>query len=126
MHQFATFAVNTPAQCAIADYIAEHPEFESELSRFYQAKRDFFVDRLKPSRLELVPARSTFFQVADYSAISDESDIDVAKRWTVEHGIASIPLSVFCEDETTDRRLRFCFAKDDDTLERAAEILCKL
>ncbi|MEM8683407.1 MAG: methionine aminotransferase [Pseudomonadota bacterium] len=126
LHQFATFAVNTPAQQAIADFLTGHATFIEQLSTFYQQKRDRFVRLLDDSRLELVPSRSTFFQLVDYSAISEEADTEIARRWTVEHGVASIPLSVFCQQPLTGQRLRFCFAKDDATLEDAAETLCQL
>ncbi len=126
VHQFATFAVNTPAQHAVADFLNQHAGFVDELSTFYQEKRDHFVSLLADSRLELVPTRSTFFQLVDYSAISDEVDTQIAKRWTIQHGVASIPLSVFCETPLTGQRLRLCFAKDDATLERAAETLRRL
>ena len=126
VHQFTTFAVNTPAQFALADYLESEPEFYLALSGFYQQKRDLFCELLEPSRLRLRPSRSTFFQVADYSQISDQPDVDIAERWTRDHGVATIPLSVFCETPFSGRRLRFCFAKDDDTLTRAAERLCEL
>lgn len=126
IHQFSTFAVNTPAQRAIADFLETDADFVPQLADFYQRKRDLFVELLSASRLKLSPTRSTFFQVVDYSAISDAPDTEVAKRWTVEHGVASIPLSVFCATPMSGRRLRFCFAKDDKTLERAAEILSRL
>ena len=118
--------MNTPAQYALADYLECDPEFYLALSSFYQQKRDLFCELLEPSRLRLQPSRSTFFQVADYSEISEQSDVDLAQRWTREHGIATIPLSVFCETPFSGRRLRFCFAKDDETLTRAAEILREL
>jgi methionine aminotransferase len=73
-----------------------------------------------------MPARSTFFQILDYGDVSDEDDLSLAKKWTHEIGVASIPLSVFCESPFTDTRLRFCFAKDDATLEEAAHRLCAL
>ena len=126
VHQFATFAVNTPAQLAIADFLESHGGFIDELSGFYQRKRDLFADLLADSRLQLVPTRSTFFQLVDYSAISDEADTEIARRLTVDHGVASIPLSVFCETPFTGHRLRFCFAKDDATLRDAAATLCRL
>ncbi len=126
VHQFTTFAVNTPAQFALADYLESDPAFYLALSGFYQQKRDLFCDLLEPSRLRLRPSRSTFFQVADYSEISDQPDVEVAEQWTTDNGIATIPLSVFCETPFSGHRLRFCFAKDDETLTRAAEILCEL
>lgn len=126
VHQFTTFAVNTPAQHAIADFLADDGGFVDALSAFYQQKRDLFASLLENSRLRLVPTRSTFFQLVDYSAISDEADTVIARRWTMEHGIGSIPLSVFCATPFTGRQLRLCFAKDDETLRTAAAILCEL
>ena len=81
---------------------------------------------LAQTRLRATPARSTFFQIVDYGDISHELDVDVARRWTREIGVASIPLSVFCEEPLTGTRLRFCFAKDDETLRAAAEKLAQL
>ena len=126
VHQFTTFAVNTPAQFALADFLQSTPTFYETLSDFYQQKRDLFCELITPSRLRFRPSRSTFFQVADYSEITTEPDVDTARRWTIEHGIATIPLSVFCEQPMRGRRLRFCFAKDDETLARAAATLCEL
>ena len=126
VHQFTTFAISTPVQHGIADFLVSNPEFYEELPAFYQQKRDFFCGLLKESRFKLQPARSTFFQILDYAEISSEIDKDLAIRWTRDNGIASIPLSVFCEQPFTGTRLRFCFAKDDATLAAAAEILCDL
>jgi len=126
VHQFTTFAINTPVQHGIADFLVSNPEFYEDLPLFYQEKRDYFCDLLQGSRFKLQPARSTFFQIVDYSAISDELDLEIAKRWTRDYGVASIPLSVFCERSFTGSRLRFCFAKDNATLEAAAEKLCEL
>ncbi len=126
VHQFTTFAVNTPAQFALADFLESDPGFYESLSGFYQKKRDLFCELLEPSKLRLRPSKSTFFQVADYSEISEQPDVDIATQWTREHGVATIPLSVFCEAPISGNRLRFCFAKDDDTLKRAAEKLCAL
>ena len=126
VHQFTTFAISTPVQHGIADFLVSNPEFYEELPVFYQQKRDFFCGLLKESRFNLQPARSTFFQILDYAEISSEIDKDLAIRWTRDNGIASIPLSVFCEQPFTGTRLRFCFAKDDATLAAAAEILCDL
>jgi methionine aminotransferase len=126
VHQFATFSISTPVQYGIADFLVSHPEFYQDLSAFYQEKRDVFCDLLSNSRFKLLPARSTFFQILDYSAISDELDLDLAQQWTRDKGIASIPLTVFCEQPFTGSRLRFCFAKDNAILEAAAEKLCEL
>jgi methionine aminotransferase len=126
VHQFTTFAVNTPVQHALADFLQGHPEFHQRLPAFYQQKRDLFCRLLADSRFRLLPARSTFFQIVDYGEISDELDVALARRWTEEIGVASIPLSVFCEQPFTGTRLRFCFAKDDATLEAACEKLGSL
>ena len=123
IHQFTTFAVSTPMQLGLADYLADNPAWCEELPAFYQRKRDLFCSLLEDSRFDLAPARSTFFQILDYSEISDEEDAKLALRWTRDIGIASIPLSVFCERPFTGKRLRFCFAKDDATLEEAARRL---
>ena len=123
VHQFTTFAVSTPMQLGIADYFSDNPSWCEELPAFYEQKRDHFCRLLEGSRFRLLPTRSTFFQVVDYGEISDEPDVELAVRWTREIGVASIPLSVFCEQPFTGTRLRFCFAKDDATLEEAARRL---
>ena len=120
VHQFTVFTVSTPMQHGVADYLKSNPEFYEQLPAFYQEKRDRFCGLLEGSRFKFAPARSTFFQLLDYGAISDERDADLAVRWTKEIGVASIPLTVFCETPFTGTRLRFCFAKDDATLEAAA------
>ena len=126
VHQYTTFAVVTPVQLGIADFLESDPGFYESLSDFYAAKRDYFCELLAGSRFRFRPAESTFFQLLDYSAISDEHDEALAKRWTRDIGVASIPLSVFCDAPFAGRFLRFCFAKDDETLERAAEKLAAL
>ncbi len=123
VHQFTTFAVSTPMQYGVADFLKSDPDFYLRLPAFYQKKRDRFCDLLADSRFRLQPARSTFFQVMDYAEISDDDDLSLCKRWTRDIGVASIPLSVFCETPFTGARLRFCFAKDDATLEEAARRL---
>ena len=126
VHQFTTFAVSTPMQHGLADYLVANPAFYEDLSAFYQQKRDLFCELLADTRFRFRPSRSTFFQIVDYGDISDEHDVLLAERWTREVGVASIPLSVFCETPYTGTRLRFCFAKDDATLRRAAERLASL
>lgn len=126
VHQFTTFAVNTPVQHALADFLVSDPQFYEDLPAFYQRKRDLFCRLLSESRFRLHPTRSTFFQIVDYSEISNENDVALAKRWTRDIGVASIPLSVFCDETFTGSRLRFCFAKDDATLATACDKLCAL
>ena len=126
VHQFTTFAVSTPMQLGLADYLRSNTTFYEELSAFYQQKRDHFCSALEETRFRFAPARSTFFQIVDYGEISDSVDVELAKQWTKDIGVASIPLSVFCEQPFTGTRLRFCFAKDDDTLTEAVTRLATL
>ena len=126
IHQFVTFCTNTPVQLALADFLRDCPEHHLELPGFYQKKRDYFLSLLGGSRFKFTPSTGTYFQMLDYSAISNERDVDLARRWTVENKLASIPISVFYATAPESTLLRFCFAKDDATLARAAEILCSL
>lgn len=122
VHQFSVFCVHHPTQKGIADYMQE-PKHYLELSAFYQKKRDLFLSLIKNSRFNFTPSKGTYFQVLDYSNITQEYDVDFARRLTIDFGLASIPLSVFNENNLDNKVLRFCFAKKDDTLKRAAEIL---
>ncbi len=122
VHQFVTFAANTPIQLAYAEYTARRTGYE-DLAAFYEAKRDRFVHLLEGSRFTPVPCHGTYFQILDYSRIDDAPDAAFAMRLLREHGIASIPTSAFLYNSEAPRVLRFCFAKRDDTLERAAERL---
>ena len=110
-------------QHALAEYLERYPDFADGLSRFYQSKRDRFLTELEGSRFRCTPARSTFFQLLDYGAISTEADTELALQWTRSPGVASIPLSVFSSMPPACRLLRFCFAKDDATLVDAARRL---
>ncbi|OSN03964.1 methionine aminotransferase [Lonsdalea britannica] len=126
IHQYLTFAVNTPAQLAIADMLRQHPEHWRELPDFYRARRDRFVNALSASRFELLPCQGTYFLLADYKAISTQDDVTFC-RWMTEHvGVAAIPLSVFCADPFPHTLIRLCFAKQESTLDAAAERLCRL
>jgi len=122
VHQFVTFAVNTPIQHAYAEFLDRGVDF-SEVARFYEAKRDRFLALLEGSRFRPLPCRGTYFQILDYSAIGREGDRDMAMRILRRHGVASIPTSAFLSASQAPPVLRFCFAKRDDTLERAAERL---
>lgn len=126
VHQYLTFSVNTPAQLALADMLRSEPEHWQQLSAFYRAKRDRFVQALSNSRLEILPCEGTYFLLADYSAVSDLDDVAFC-HWLTEHvGVAAIPLSVFCADPFPHKLIRLCFAKQDATLDAAAERLCRL
>jgi len=125
IHQYLTFATSTPVQHAYADFLARKEPY-LELPAFYQRKRDLFLSLIRDSRFSFTPSRGTYFQMLDYSAITDERDVDFARRMTVEHGVAAIPPSVFYRDGSDHSVLRFCFAKKDETLRAAAERLCAI
>lgn len=122
IHQFNVFSVNHPVQKGLADYMQD-PNTYLGLYEFFQAKRDLFLNLIKDSRFQFKPSQGTYFQVLDYSKITQEYDVDYAKRLTIENGLASIPLSVFNENKLDNKVLRFCFAKTDNTLKQAADIL---
>ncbi len=124
VHQFLVFSVNSFSQHAISEYL-DVVDF-SEVSKMYQRKRDLFQNLIKNSRFELMPCDGTYFQVVNYNQISSKNDVDFAKELIVNHGVASIPISVFYNDNTDRHMLRFCFAKTDETLIVAAEKLCSI
>ena len=124
-HQFMVFACNTPIQFAIAEFL-EDPLNYQDLSVFYQQKRDLFLDLIKDSKFKLIPSKGTYFQCVNFRDISSESEWDFCQRMTVEHGVAAIPLSPFYHKGTDEGVIRFCFAKKEETLRKAAEILCKM
>ena len=127
VHQFVTFTSVSFLQFALADYMRECPQHANELSNFYQAKRDRFCELLAPSLFRFTPSAGTYFQLADYSALSDEDDMSFVTRLTREHGVAAIPLSpFFASPQPESRIIRFCFCKEDATLAAAAERLCAL
>ncbi len=125
VHEFNVFSVNTPVQYAISDYIKDR-ETLFGLSAFFQQKRDLFGQLMEGSKFRLLPAHGTYFQLADYSAISEENDVDFAKRMTKEFGVAAIPISVFYSNLKDEKLLRFCFAKTDELLQQAAAKLIQI
>ena len=125
VHQFNVFSVNHPIQIALATYLKE-PGHYLELADLFQTKRDLFLKLMEGSRFKMIPSKGTYFQAANYAKISDENDMDFSHRLTIENGVASIPISVFNENNKDDKMIRFCFAKTDETLEKAAEILQKI
>ncbi len=124
VHQFLVFSVNSFSQHTISEYL-DVVDF-NEVSKVYQRKRDLFQNLIKNSRFELMPCDGTYFQVVNYNQISSKNDVDFAKELIVNHGVASIPISVFYNDTTDRHMLRFCFAKTDETLMEAAEKLCSI
>ena len=125
VHQFVTFAVNHPVQRALAEFLKNENNY-LHIGEMYQAKRDLFVDALASSRFKIKPAQGTYFQLLDFSDITNEVDTEFARKMTIENKVASIPVSVFYQNQSTDSVLRFCFAKQDETLLKAAEILCEI
>jgi len=122
-HQYVVFVVNHPLQLALADFMRERPDFALDLAAFYQAKRDFFRRELAGSGFVPQPCAGTYFQLARYDALSDLPDTEFARRLTVDHGVAAIPVSVFSPTGEDNRVVRFCFAKNDATLVAAGERL---
>ncbi|MGI9546779.1 MAG: methionine aminotransferase [Flavobacteriaceae bacterium] len=125
IHEFNVFCANHPIQRALAQYL-KSPENYTDLGPFFQKKRDLFLSGLEGSRFKFTPSEGTYFQLLDYSEISQENDVEFAKQLTIEKGVASIPISVFNMDQADHQQLRFCFAKKNDTLESATEILRKI
>ena len=121
-HQFIVFSVNTPIQLALAEYM-KVPEHYESLGAFYQKKRDFFLEQMKGSSFEPLPCNGSYFQILSYSAISKKSEIEMAEELTKKSKVASIPVSVFYQDKSDHNILRFCFAKREETLEKACAIL---
>ena len=124
-HQFIVFCVNTPVQLAINEYLKTADNYLN-LGSFYQKKRDFFLNSIKGSSFEPLKCEGSYFQLLSYKNISSQSDLQMADELTRKHKVASIPISVFYKDQTDNKILRFCFAKKEETLSRAAEILRKI
>lgn len=124
VHQFNVFSVNSLAQASIAAYLSQTDV--QQLGLFYQNKRDVFRDLLEQSRFKLLPCEGTYFQAVSYRDISDVPDLEFCKRLAIENGVAAIPISVFNANKADQKIIRFCFAKDDETLIQASEKLCKI
>jgi methionine aminotransferase len=122
VHQFNVFSVNHPIQKALAVYM-EDPDTYMKLGGFYQQKRDFFLGLISNSRFTFTPSKGTYFQLLNYSEITSESDLDFTKRLTIVHKLATIPVSVFNKNQQDFNQIRVCFAKTEDTLKAAADIL---
>jgi methionine aminotransferase len=125
VHQFVVFCVNHPIQKALATYLKDEIHY-LKLSDFYQQKRDFFLHLMRGSNFKIIPSKGTYFQMLDFSEISNDNDIAFAERLTKEHKIATIPTSVFNEGRKDFKQIRVCFAKTDETLAEAAQILKQL
>ncbi len=125
VHQFIAFSANTPIQHALAEFIDQKQHY-MELSAFYQEKRDYFQKLVAGSNFKVLPCKGSYFQMLNYAKITQERDVDFAIRLTKEFKVASIPTSVFYKMKTDNNVLRFCFAKSNETLEKAAEKLMKV
>jgi methionine aminotransferase len=126
VHQYVAFVAVTPVQHALADFMEAEPDYPTTLAGSYQARRDLFLDALKGSRFSWETSAGSYFQLLDYSVISSEADTVLCERWTREYGVASIPVSVFYREPPKQTVLRFCFAKSEQLLGEAADILCKI
>jgi methionine transaminase len=124
-HQYIVFSANTPIQHALSEYLQKKDAY-LELNNFYQKKRDYFLSLIAGSKFKFKAAPGTYFQLLDYSGLTDKKDTDYAIELTKKHKIASVPVSVFYNTAVDNKVLRFCFAKNDETIEKAAEILCKI
>jgi methionine aminotransferase len=125
IHQFNVFSANHPMQAAFADFMADPAEYLG-LPEFYQQKRDFFLQAMSATRFKPLPCAGTYFQLFDYSGISDEQDLAFCKRLTTEFGVAAIPVSSFYSDLKDEKVIRLCFAKTEDLLAQAGERLSKV
>jgi methionine aminotransferase len=126
VHQYLTFCTFNPAQWAFADALENDPQHYLDLPAFYQTKRDYFRKLLAPSKFKLLPVKGAYFQLVDYSAIASSDDLNFCEWLIREAGVAAIPVSAFYETPPDAKIVRLCFAKNDDTLNAAAERLCKL
>ena len=125
VHQYLIFCANNTIQFAVAKFLNQREDWRNNLPLF-QGKKELFLSAIKNSRFKIIPCEGTYFCLLDYADISNKSDVDFAKELTIKYGIATIPISVFYEDETDNRLIRICFAKKDETLLNAARILCKI
>ncbi|ANW94774.1 aminotransferase [Wenyingzhuangia fucanilytica] len=125
VHEFNVFSINTPYQKAFATYIQDENNY-NYLNQFYQDKRNLFLDGIKNSKFTFTPTKGTYFQLLKYDTITQENDVDFAKRLVKEFRIATIPISVFNTNQLDEKVLRFCFAKTDETIKKATEILCQI
>jgi len=126
IHQWSCYSVVTPIQLGIAKFLETYPEYIDTLSDFYESKRNLFCGLIKNSNFSFQPSAGSFYQLLDYSEISSENDTSFAEKLTKEIGVASIPISVFYNEPPKEHKLRFCFAKDDAVIEKAAGKLCQL
>ena len=126
VHQFLTFATSHPFQFGIATYLKKYPQKPFELKQIYEEKRNQFLEILKATRFEPLPCEGSYFQTCSFKKITDEKDTNFVMKMTREFGVAAIPFSVFYQNEMDHKVIRFCFAKERDTLNKAGDKLCKI
>lgn len=125
VHQYNVFSVHTPSQYAMAEFLQDEQNYLG-VSTMYEKKREFFQKAMQDSKFKVIPSYGTYFQVLDFSEVSDMGDMEFAQYLIKEKGVASIPVSAFYSDKQDHHLLRFCFAKGEETLQKASEILCKI
>lgn len=125
VHQYNCFSVHTPSQYAMAEYLQNEQNYLG-VSSMYEKKREFFQQAMQDSKFKVIPSYGTYFQVLDFSEVSDMGDMEFAQYLIKEKGVASIPVSAFYSNKQDNKLLRFCFAKGEETLQKAADILCKI
>ncbi|QIY89691.1 methionine aminotransferase [Chryseobacterium gallinarum] len=125
VHQFNVFCVNTPIQLALAEYMKNEDHY-NHLNQFFQEKRDFLRRGLSGTSFELLDCEGTYFQAVKYTAISEKNDFDFATELTVQHKVATVPFSSFYKNKVNENVIRLCFAKKQETLEKAIENLSKV
>jgi len=125
VHQYNTFSAVTPIQHAVSDML-DNTDWHHNLSSFFQSKRNYFLSLIQHSKFKAIPSQGTYFQLLSYAGVSDKKEVEMAEWMVKEMKLATIPISVFYKDNTDQQLLRFCFAKKDETLQKAAEILCKI
>ncbi|WP_375579056.1 methionine aminotransferase [Marivirga tractuosa] len=125
VHQYNCFSVHTPSQYAMAEYLQNEQNYLG-VSSMYEKKREFFQQAMQDSKFKVIPSYGTYFQVLEFSEVSDMGDMEFAQYLIKDKGVASIPISAFYSDKQDDKLLRFCFSKGEETLQKAADILCKI
>lgn len=125
VHQYLVFSVNTPIQYALSDFLTDENEYLI-LCKFFQEKRDFFINALRATPFEILPTSGSYFLLANYDKISQKSDLDFTKELIIKHRVATVPLSAFYKNRIDKHYIRFCFAKKHETLEKAVENLMRV
>ncbi|MEO9070988.1 MAG: aminotransferase class I/II-fold pyridoxal phosphate-dependent enzyme, partial [Ginsengibacter sp.] len=124
VHQYNCFSCNTPVQYALASFLKEKNQY-LQLGNFLQLKRDYFNKLMSQTRFKALPSHGSYFQLYSYEKVSNDTEFDMAKKMTVNGGVAAIPVSAFYKNGKEDKVLRFCFAKKENTLQEAVDRIIK-